>query len=159
MNMKRRYGSEPMEMPVHTRILLALLAAVLITACGTTKLSTRELSDVEAGRKAIVRTYNQPLLGAMLVEDMPVTQILTVDGRKMESTLKLDEQVALDVGPHEIEFACVDRSGNNENDFTEVIRMDLKPHHEYLVRCSFDSRYGADGSYAGGFGIKEQRIK
>ncbi len=160
MNMKKRCDNKLKEMPMHTRILLALLSAVLITSCGTTKLSRQELSEVEAGRKAIVRTYNQPLVAGMIVDDMPVTQILAVDGRKIDSAVfRLDEQVAVDVGPHEIEFACVDRSADNEKDFTEVIQMDLKPHHEYLVRCSFDSGFGPDGTYVGDFDVKEQRIK
>lgn len=151
---------KPHEAAMQMRIVLALLSALFMISCGTARLSSKELSEFDAGKKAIVKTYNQPLLGAMILGDMPVVQILAVDGRKIDSEIfKLDEQIAVDVGVHEIEFGCVDRSGYNENDFTEVIQMDLKPHHEYLVRCSFDSRFGPDGSYAGDFGIKERRIK
>jgi hypothetical protein len=154
------YASKLIEIPMHIRIIVILVSAGLITSCGTTKLSGKDFSEVNAGRKAIVRTYNQPLLGAMIVGDMPVVQIIAVDGRKIDSEIfTLDEQIAVQVGSHEIEFSCSDRGGYNEKDFTEIMQMDLKPHYEYVVRCSFDSSFGADGSYAGSFSVKEKRLK
>ena len=148
------------EVAMQVRIVLTLLSALLITSCGTTKLSRSEVNAVDAGKKAIVRTYNQPLLAGMIFGDMPVARIRAVDGKKIDTELfKLDEQIALDVGLHKIEFSCSDRAGYNEKDFTEIIQLDLKAHHEYLVRCSFDSNFGVNGSYEGSFSVKEKRVK
>ena len=142
------------------RIVLTLLSALLITSCGTTKLSKNEINEVDAGSKAIVRTYNQSLVAGMILGDEPVARIRAVDGKKVDTKLfKLDEQIALDVGLHKIEFSCSDRAGYNEKDFTETIELDLKAHHEYLVRCSFDSAFGVNGSYDSSFSVKEKRLK
>jgi hypothetical protein len=35
----------------------------------------------------------------------------------------------------------------------------VKPHHEYQVSCSFDSRFGPDGTYVGNFDVKELSVK
>ena len=138
---------------------VTVLFALLIASCGTTELSREDRYEFGAGRKAIVKTWNQPLLASMVLGDSPVVQILSLDGRKLNSAvLKLDEQIAVDIGVHEIEFACVDRAGYNEQDFREVITLDVKPHHEYLVGCSFDSRFGPDGTYTGSFDVKEKRV-
>jgi len=138
----------------------AVLFALLVASCGTTELSGEDRSEFGAGRKAIVKTWNQPLLAGMVFGDSPVVQILSVDGRKLDSAvLKLDEQIAVDIGVREVEFACVDRAGYNEEDFTEVIELNVKPHHEYLVGCSFESRFGPDGNYAGSFDVKEKRVE
>jgi len=139
---------------------LALILVALITSCGTTKLTKDDQAGVDAGNKAIVKTYNQPLIGAMIFEEQPVTQILSVNGEKVDGeTLKLDEQIALDIGVHKVEFSCSDRGGHNEKDYIEIIQLELKPHHEYLVRCSFDSGFGPNGSYEGSFSVKEKRLK
>ncbi len=142
------------------RIVLTLLSALLITSCGTTKLSSKDISEFDAGRKAIVKTYNQPLVAGMILGDEPVVKIRAVDGKKVETEIfNLDDQIALDVGSHKIEFSCSDRGGYDERDFSETIELDLKPHHEYLVRFSFDSNFGANGYYTGSFSVKEQKVK
>lgn len=139
--------------------VIAVPFALLVASCGTTELSKQDLSEFSAGRKAIVKTWNQPLMGAVLFGDQPVVQILEVDGRKLDShVMKLDEQVALEIGTHTIEFSCVDRARQNDSDFTEVIELDVKPHHEYLVSCSFDSRFGPDGTYVGSIDVEEKRV-
>jgi len=138
---------------------IAVPFALLAASCGTTELSREELSDVGAGRKAIVRTSNQTLVGSIVFSEEETVQILTVDGKKMDSAvLKLDEQIALDIGIHVLEVGCVDRSGYNEKDFTEVIELNVRPHHEYLISCSFDSRFGPDGTYVGSFDVEEKRV-
>ena len=145
---------------MHIMILVTLLSTVIITSCGTTKLSSKELTEIDAGKKAIVQTYNQPLVAGMIFGEQPVAQIIAVDGKKIDvERFKLDEKIAVDVGLHKIEFSCTDRSGYNEKDFTEIIQLELKPYHEYLVRCSFDSAFGSNGSYEGRFGVKENRLK
>ena len=155
-----QYNSKLMEITMHIRIMVILLSAVITTSCSTTKLSSKELSEFDVGKKAIVKTNNQPILAGIIVEDMPVVQIIAVDGRKIDSEIfKLDEQIAIDVGSHQIEFSCTSRGGYDERDFTEIIQLDLTPHHEYLVRCSFDSAYGTNGSYEGSFSIKEKNLK
>jgi hypothetical protein len=140
-------------MPMNIRILVTLLSALLITSCGTTKLSKKDISAFDAGKKAIVRTYNQPIVATMIFEEMPVARIRAVDGKDVDTELfNLDDQIVVDVGLHEIEFSCQARGGYDERDFSEIIKLDLKPHHEYLVRCSFDS-FGSD------FSVKEKRVK
>jgi uncharacterized lipoprotein YehR (DUF1307 family) len=149
-----------MKVKMVDRIVLALFLAVFITSCGTTKLTKDDQANVDAGNKAIVKTYNQPLIGAMIFDEQPVTQILSVNGKKVAGEiLKLDEQIAVDIGVHKVEFSCSDRSGHNEKDYIEIIQLEFKPHHEYLVRCSFDSGFGPNGSYEGSFSIKEKRLK
>jgi len=139
---------------------LCILSLLLITSCGTTKLSKKEMKAVKSGKKAIVKTYNQPLMASMVFDEMPVVRIRSVDGRDIEiEMLKLDDQIALDVGPHEIEFSCQARNSDNERDYAETIKVDLKAGHEYLVRCSFDTDLGPDGTYTGSFSVKEQKIK
>jgi hypothetical protein len=139
---------------------VTVLSALLITSCGTTELSGGDRADVAAGRKAIVRTSNQSLLGSIVFSEEETVQILMVDGKEIDSAvLKLDEQVALEFGKHVLEVACVDRSGYNEKDFTDFIDLDVKPHHEYLVSCSFDSRFGPNGTYVGAFNVKEKRVE
>ena len=134
--------------------------ALLVASCGTTELSREDLSDVGAGRKAIVRTSNQSLLGSIVFSEEETAQILTVDGKEIDSAvLKLDEQLALEIGKHVLEVGCVDRSGYNEKDFTEIIELDVKPRHEYLISCSFDSRFGPDGTYVGSFDVEERPVK
>lgn len=145
---------------MNSRIVVVLSTLILITSCGTTKLSTKESSEITSGKKAILQTYNQPLIGAILFDEQPVTQIIAVDGKKLSSEIfNTDEKVAIDVGTHKVEFHCTSRSGYDERDYSEVIELDLKPYHEYLVRCSFDTDYGPDGTYTGSFSVKEQRIK
>jgi len=145
---------------MNIRIFVVAALSALIASCGTTKLSTKEISEITSGKKAVLQTYNQPLLGAILFEEQPVTQIIAVDGNKLASEIfKLDEKIALDVGPHKVEFRCTNRGGYDERDFSEVIELDIKPYHEYLVRCSFDSDYGPNGTYTGSFSVKAKRIK
>ena len=139
---------------------VTVLFALLVASCGTTELSSEDLSDVGAGRKAVVRTSNLGLFGSIVLSEEETVQILTVDGKKIDSAvLNLDEQIALDIGKHVLEVGCVDRSGYNEKDFTEVIEMNVRPRHEYLISCSFDSRFGPDGTYAGSFDVKEKRVE
>ena len=145
---------------MYIRIIVTLISSVLITSCGTTKLSSKDISEFNAGKKAIVQTYNQPLIGAIIFEEQPVTQIIAVDGKKLPSEIfKTDEKIAIDVGFHKVEFRCTNRSGYDERDYSEVIELNLKPYHEYLVRCSFDSAFGSNGSYEGSFSVKEKRLK
>jgi len=142
------------------RVTAIVVMAFLTTSCGTTKISSNDMAEVNAGTKAIVQTYNQPLVGGMIFGDQPVVKIISVDGKKIDSAiLKLDEQLALEVGSHVIEFNCSNRAGADERDFSETMRLDLKPHHKYLVRCSFDSSFGPNGTYTGSFSVKEKSIK
>jgi hypothetical protein len=123
-------------------------------------LYSKDISEFNAGKEAIVQTYNQPLVAGMIFGEQPVAQIIAVDGKKIDVVLfKLDEKITVDVGLHKIEFRCSNRGGYDERDFTEIIQLDLKPHHEYLVRCSFDSAFGPNGSYVGSFGVIEKRLK
>ncbi len=86
----------------------------------------------------------------MVFDEVPVARMTVVDGKELAVEMfKLDGQIALDVGLHEVEFSCQSRGGYDERDFSETLRLDLQTHHEYLVRCSFDS----------GFSVKEKRIK
>ena len=148
-----------MQVKIFNRILLALIFSAMVTSCGTTQLSKSDVSGVDAGKKAVVKTYNRPLVAGMIFGDEPVTKIIAVDGVKVGgAAFKLDEQVAIDIGIHKIEFSCSNRSGYDERDSTEIIELDLKPNHEYLVRCSFDSSYGDNGSYQTSFSIKEKRL-
>jgi hypothetical protein len=141
-------------------MIVALVLTLLITSCGTTKLSSDDFSGVNSGVKAVIRTYNQPIVAGMIFGDEPVTKIISVDGKKIESRIfKLDEQLAVDVGLHEIEFSCSNRAGDDKSDFTEIIKLNFRPYHEYLVRCSFDSTLGTNGSYGSRFSIKEERSK
>lgn len=142
------------------RIFITLSVFTLLTSCSTTKLSTKELSEFNSGNKAILQTYNQPLIGSILFDEQPVTQIIAVDGNKIASEIfRTDEKIAIEVGAHKVEFHCTSRSGYDERDYSEIIELDLKPYHEYLVRCSFDSDFGPDGTYTGSFSINEKRIK
>jgi hypothetical protein len=145
---------------MNTRIIVLLIFSIFVASCGTTKLSTKELTEFDSGKKAILQTYNQPLIGSLLFEEQPVTQIISVDGKKVDSIIfKTDEKIAIDVGLHKIKFSCVSRSGPDERDYSEVIELELKLHHEYLVRCSFDTDFGPDGPYTGSFSVKENRVK
>lgn len=143
-----------------TRIIVLLVFSIFISSCGTTKLSKKELSEFNSGTKAILRTFNQPLIGSLIFEEQPVTQIISVDGKKLDSEIfTTDEKIAIDTGLHKIEFSCVSRSAPDERDYSEVMELELKPYHEYLVRCSFDTDFGADGTYTGSFSVKEKRVK
>lgn len=145
---------------MNINILITFTLSLLITACGAPKLSTKESSEFDSGKKAILQTYNQPLLASIILGEQPITQIIAIDGNKLDSVIfQTDEKVAIDIGNHKVEFSCVSRSGYDERDYSEVIELDFKPYHEYLVRCSFDSDFGADGTYTGSFTIKEKRIK
>lgn len=149
-----------MEKLMNTRIIVLLIFSIFITSCSTTKLSKKELSAFDSGKKAILQTYNQPLIGSLIFEEQPVTQIISVDGKKLDSVIfKTDEKIAIDVGLHKIKFSCVSRSGSDERDYSEVIELELKPHNEYIVRCSFDTDFGPDGTYTGNFSVKEKRVK
>jgi len=142
------------------RVIAIFVAAFLTTSCGTTKISSDDMSEVKSGKKAIVQTYNQPLLGGLVFGDQPVVKVIAVDGKKIDSAIfKLDEQLALEVGSHEIEFNCANRAGVDERDFSETMTLELKPHTRYLVRCSFDSSFGPNGTYTGSFSVKEKPIK
>ena len=145
---------------MNIRLIVVLVISAFVTSCGSTKLSTKELTDVDSGKKAILQTYNQPLLASMVFDEQPVTQIISVDGKKLDSVIfKTDEKVAIDVGLRKIKFSCVSRSGPDERDYSEVIELELKPYHEYLVRCSFDTDFGRGGTYTGSFSVKEKRAR
>lgn len=142
------------------RMIVSLMSVAFITSCGSTKLSTKEMTDFDSGKKALLETYNQPLLASMVFSEQPITQIISVDGKKLDSVIfRTDEKVAVDVGFHKIEFSCVSRSGHDERDYTETIELELKPYHQYLVRCSFDSDFGPNGTYTGSFSVEEMRVK
>ncbi|MDH5784792.1 MAG: hypothetical protein OEZ16_04190 [Chromatiales bacterium] len=145
---------------MQTKIIAALLLSILTSSCGTTKLSTKESSEFDSGKKGILQTYNQPLLASMILNEQPITQIISVDGEKLPSVIfNTDEKIAIDVGLHKIDLSCVSRSGYDERDYSEVIELDIKPYHQYLVRCSFDSEFGPNGTYTGSFSVKEKRLK
>lgn len=149
-----------MEKLMTTRTWAMLALSVFVAACGTTEPSPREASEVAAGKKALVRTFNQPLLASMILGEEPVTQIVAVDGRKFDSAvLKLDEAVAMEVGTREVDLRCVRRSGHDERDYGRTLRLELKPHHEYLIRCSFDTDFGPNGTYTGSFSVKELKLR
>lgn len=142
------------------RSMVVLLFSFFMTSCGTAKLSSKELSEIDSGKKAIVSTYNQPLVGSLILGEQPITQIIAVDGKKLASQiLTADERVVIEVGSHKFEFNCVSRSGHDERDYSEIIELNLKPHHEYMVRCSFDTDFGPDGTYTGSFGIEEKPVR
>lgn len=142
------------------RITLLLFIALSLQACGTTPLSSTELNAVKTGKKAIVRTANIPLLGSMMLGEEAVVQIIAVDHKDIDSDMfKLDGQIALDIGKHVIEFRCRSRKGADDREARELISIDLKPHTEYLVRCSFDSAYASGGGYQTSFHIKERKLK
>lgn len=146
-------------MYVRLKVVVLMSSYSLLSACGTNALSEREMADIDTGAMALLRTNNQPLLGAVIGDEQPLTQIIAVDGRKLPSEIfKTDEQVAVPVGVHQVELSCVSRSGPDDRDYAEVIEVDFKPHHEYRVRCSFDSDFGPDGTYSGSFSVDEQRI-
>ncbi|MBD3677270.1 MAG: hypothetical protein HUJ27_02595 [Rhodobacteraceae bacterium] len=139
---------------------VAIVLSLFLASCGTTELPGGDGAAVRSGEKALVRTSNVPLLVSMTLDVPETVQILSIDGRKIDSAiLKLDEQIAVDVGRRAVEVACVDRSGYNEDDFTEVLVLDLKPQHEYLINCSFDSRFGPNGTYVGDFHVEERRLR
>ena len=145
-------------MTIKTLPVFAL--CILITSCGTTKLSTKEISEINSGKKSILRTYNQPLIGSIILEEQPVTQIIAVDGQKIPSYIfATDEKIAIDVGIHKVELRCTNRSGQDERDYSEIIEFNIKPDLEYLVRCSFDTDFGPDGTYTGSFSVKELSVK
>lgn len=142
------------------RLFVVLAFSLLIASCGATKLSSKEKSEINSGNKAILSTYNQPLIGSIIFDEQPVTQIIAVDGEKISSEIfKTDEKVAVDTGVHKVEFRCTSRSGQDERDYSEIIELDFKSYHEYKVRCSFDTEYGPDGTHAGSFSVKEKRLK
>lgn len=145
---------------MNTIAFILFLSAAFIAACGSTQLSTKESSEFNSGKKAMLQTYNQPLLGALIFDEQPITQIIAVDSTKLDSVIfKTDERVAVAVGLRKIELSCVSRSGPDERDYSEVVELEIKPFHEYQLRCSFDTEFGPDGSYKGSFSIKETRIK
>lgn len=143
------------------RTTIALISVVSITSCGTTALSRNEITEVDAGKKAILRTNNQPILAGMIFGDQPVTKIISVEGMNKSDLelLKLDEVMAVDVGLRTITLSCSNRARDDERNSTEIIEIDFKPYHEYLVRCSFDSTYGSGGSYVTSFSVEENRLK
>ena len=61
----------PYRVPMYIRTIIALISVVLITSCGTTALSRNEITEFVAGKKAIVRTYNQPILAGMILGHGP----------------------------------------------------------------------------------------
>ena len=70
---------------MNIRITEVILVSVFITACGATKLSTNELYEVNSGKKAILQTYKQPLIEDMIFAEQPVTKIISVDGKNIDS--------------------------------------------------------------------------
>lgn len=146
---------------MHIRTIIALIAVVSISSCGTTAISRNEITEVDAGRKALLRTYNQPILAGMIFGDQPVAKIISAEGMNKDDMelLKLDEAIAVDVGLKKIIVSCSNRAKYDERNSTEIIQIDFKPYHEYLVRCSFDSVYGSGGSYVTSFSVEENRLK
>lgn len=145
---------------MYLKSIAAITLTLLMTSCGTTRLSPENIAAFNMGTHAIVHTYNQPLMAAIIFEEQPVTQIIALDGKKIDDTyFRLDEKIAVRVGLHHITFGCTARGGYDDRDFTQKLTLDFKPYHEYSVRCSFDSTFGTDGSYTGSFSIKETRIK
>jgi len=142
------------------RVMLLFLFSFLLVSCAATKLSTKEMSEIQSGKKGLLQTYNQPLIASLFLGEEPVTQIISVDGQKLASEIfNTDESVALGVGVHRVEFRCASRSGYDERDYSEVMELEIKPFHEYQVRCSFDTDFGPDGTYAGSFSVKETAVK
>ena len=72
---------------------------------------------------------------------------------------KTDDKIVIYVGFHKIKLSCVNRSWPDERDYSEVIKLEAKHYHEYLVRCVFYDTFGPNGTYTGSFVVKENRIK
>jgi hypothetical protein len=146
---------------MYARTIIALISVLSTTSCGTTALSRNEITEVDAGKKAILRTNNQPILAGMIFGERPVAKIISVEGMSKEEMplLKLDEVMAVDVGLRKISLSCSNRAREDERNATEFIEIDFKPYHEYLVRCSFDSAYGPGGTYATSFKVEEKSLK
>ena len=145
---------------MRNRTISILIFAFFIVSCGTTTLSTKDAEDINAGKKASLKTFNQPIIGAVIFGEEPVTQIVSVDGNKLPSIgFKNDEVYAIDVGVHKIEFLCINRRVQDGRDYSEIIEINFRPYYEYKVRCSFDTDFGPDGTYTGSFNVEENRIK
>ena len=96
----------------------------------------------------------------MIFGDQPVTRILAADGIKDVALLKLDDKYVIDVGSQAITVSCSHRARpDKRNISSKIIKLDVKPFHEYLIRCSFDSAYGPGGTYATTFSVEEKRLK
>lgn len=118
------------------RNLCILFCAILVASCGTREVSDVDFSDVQAGKKAIVKSDNVPLLAGMIFGEMPVVSVIGIDNKEVDvGRFSLDSQIAIDVGPHEIEFSCSDRSSKDKGYKRESIYVVLKPFHEYIVDC------------------------
>ncbi len=133
-----------------------LILTTTFSACSTTQLSSQELSDLQIGKKSLLRTYNQPLPTTFMFDSQPVMQIISVDSKRVDSQIfRTDDQIVLGPGVHQIELNCVSRDGYHEKDYSEIIELEVKPRMEYHFRCSFDSRFGDSATYDGTFSIKE----
>ena len=146
---------------MYIRTIISLIWVVSITSCGTTALSRNEIAEVDAGKKAILRTYNQPILAGLILGDQPVAKIISAEGMNKSDMelLKLDKAIAVDPGLQKIIVSCSNRTKDDERNATQIIQIDFKPYHEYSVRCSFDSAYGAGGSYVTSFSVEESRLR
>ena len=95
-----------MEKLINTRIIVLLIFSIFIASCSSTKPSKKELSAFDSGKKAILQTYNQPPIGSLIFEEQSVTQIISVEGKKLDSVIfKTDEKLAINVGLHKIKFS------------------------------------------------------
>jgi len=146
---------------MYKRPLIALASFVSITSCGTTALSRNEVTGVDTGQKALLRTYNQPVLSGMILGDQPVTKIISAEGMNKNDIelLKFNKAIAVDVGLNKVIVGCSSRAKDDEQNFTEIIQINFKPYHEYSVRCSFDSGKGSGGSYVARVSVEENRLK
>ena len=146
---------------MYKETIISLISFASITSCGTTALSRNENTEVDSGKKALLRTYNQPILAGMIFGDQPVAKIISAEGMNKSDMelLKLDEAIAVDVGVNKIIVGCSNRDKDDERNFTDIIQIDFKPYHEYSVSCSFDSVYGSGGSYVARFSVEENRLK
>jgi len=146
---------------MYKRTIIALISLASITSCGTTALSRNKITGVDTGKKALLRTYNPPVLSGMILGDQPVTKIISAEGMNKSDMelLKLDKAIPVDVGLNKIIVGCSNRAKERERNFTEIIQINFKPYHEYSVRCSFDSANGPGGPYVAKFSVEENRLK
>lgn len=94
--------------------IITAIFVVSISSCGTTALTRSEITEVDSGQKAIVRTYNQPIWAGMVFGYQPVTRILAADGDKDVALRNLDDKYVIDEGLQTISVSCSHRARHDK---------------------------------------------
>ena len=113
-------------------ILLTILCVVMLSSCGTMRISQEDKKLVSEGKKSLLVTRNRdpldyffviPILIDALGGEPIEVDIESIDGEKVRVWLAANERVAVEPGTHEIVATCTQKIDDIDRDIDDTEKL------------------------------------